>query len=133
MLLQKPSDQFTMLNAESALRESSSFGTGLDLRIFKLCEIIPGPSVPRCANWARGCKSTCANMGPAHESTFTPGPPASLESQCVGALALKRKPNQKQERDSASGAQAEGRLGYQPASAAGRMARFAMPPGDAPP
>ena len=86
--------------------------------------MIPSPSAPKRANWSRGCTGTRAEFDKPIEETFTPGPPAYLEGQRAGALQQERKRAQRQERDAANSAKAEGRLGYQQALNAGRMARF---------
>ena len=56
--------------------------------------------------------------------TFTPGFPAYLDGQRVGALRHERKRNVQREREAARSARAEGRLGYQQAPNEGRMVRF---------
>ena len=74
--------------------------------------MVSGPSPPRCASWAWGCKGTRSDLGPVLEDTYTPGSPAFLKDQRAGALALERKHNQKRERGAARAAQAGEHLGY---------------------
>ena len=94
--------------------------------------MVPAPSTPKCANWARGCRGTRADFDAPIDNTYTPVPPVFLEGQRVGALELERKHYQKQERDAARSAQEAGSLGYQHAPGAGRMVRFAGASGGAP-
>lgn len=84
----------------------------------------PSPSAPKCANWSRGCTGTRADFDEPLDETSTPGSSAYLEGQRAGALQQERKHAQRQERDAANSAKAEGRLGYQQAPNAGRMVRF---------
>ena len=86
--------------------------------------MISSPPLPKCANWSRGCTGTRAEFDESMDETFPPGPPAYLEGQRAGALQQERKRAQKQERESANSARAEGRLGYQQIPNAGRMVRF---------
>ena len=91
----------------------------------------PGPSLwcpagvrRPLANWSRGCLGTRADFDELMDEAFTPGSPAHLEGQRVGALVQELKQNLKQERKAANSAKVEGRLGYQQAPNAGRSVRF---------
>ena len=86
--------------------------------------MISSPSAPKCANWSRGSTGTRADFDEPMDETFTPRSPAFLEGQRVGALQQECNRSQKQERDVANSAKAEGRLGYQQAPNAGRIVRF---------
>ena len=86
--------------------------------------MISSPSAPKCANWSRGRTVTRADIDEPVVEIFTPGSPDYLKGQRTGALGQERKQNQRQEREAAASARAEGRLGSQQAPNAGRIVRF---------
>ena len=54
------------------------------------CTKVSSPRATRCDNWARGSTGGATNFGPAFISNATPGSPAFLLGQQLGALVLER-------------------------------------------
>ena len=82
------------------------------------------PNAPRCANWSRGCLITRADFGEPMTETCTPGSPAYVEGQRIGALSHERKQNVQQELDAAKSTRPEGRFGNQQVLSERSMVRF---------
>ena len=88
------------------------------------CTMISSPNAPKSSNWLRGGLGTLDDLDEPMDETCTPGSPAYLEGQRVGALSHARKHGVPQERDAAKSIRPEGRPGDQQAPGENRMVRF---------